>query len=567
MNLLLNGFGLNVNADFTTVEGCFIGTDASGTVAHGNETTGIAVFGSSCTIGGTTAAARNVISGNGALAVAVATGAGDNVILGNFIGTDLSGAKALPTNLLTVAGLRLASTGASPQGVNNTVGGTTPEARNVISGNNGAGVFLAIPVGSSSQSASNSNVIDRQLHRDRPDRHQGRSQLGDGVYDAAGANNTIGGTTPAETERHLRATPNYGVELLDAGNVVSGNYIGTDLTGTRALGNGLAGVKADGANGIIGGSHSGAGNVISGNNGAGVDVTYDNYLIQGNQIGLDANGDPLGNASDGVFIHQVSSNRHGAAVAQGNAVTGNTIAFNLGNGVAVTAFDASLGAGTGNSISSNSIFGNHGLGIDLGRDGVTANHDALTTATGPNHFQNYPVLTSATFGAGQTTIAGTLAGLANRDYTVQFFTSTFRGPVKFRRGPDVSRAGYRAHRRERQRELLDSRRFLRHPRAVDDGNRHDRQSAIQRIRQRYVGILPGDPGNRRAAGNAACYRRRSVDRRPGADRKSASGPRPRLSIHGDQQRARPGAHRRLQPYSAERESRMSPPIRRRARRS
>ena len=44
----------------------------------------------------------------------------------------------------------------------------------------------------------------------------------------------------------------------------------------------------------------------------------------------------------------------------------NTIAFNLGNGVAVTAFDSSLGAGTGNSISSNSIFGNHGLGIDLG---------------------------------------------------------------------------------------------------------------------------------------------------------------------------------------------------------
>ena len=115
VNLLLNGFGLDVNADNTTVEGCFIGTDASGTVAHGNETTGIAIFGNYNTIGGTTAAARNLISGNGALAVAVASGVGHNVILGNFIGTDVTGAKALPTNLLTVAGLYLASTGASPR--------------------------------------------------------------------------------------------------------------------------------------------------------------------------------------------------------------------------------------------------------------------------------------------------------------------------------------------------------------------------------------------------------------------------------------------------------------------
>ena len=151
VNLLLNGFGINVNADFTTVEGCFIGTDASGTVAHGNETTGIAVFGNNCTIGGTTAAARNLISGNGALAVAIATGVGRSVIEGNFVGTDITGDRSLPTNLLTVAGLHLASTGVSPQGVNNTVGGTTPEARNVISGNNGAGVFFAIPVGGSSR--------------------------------------------------------------------------------------------------------------------------------------------------------------------------------------------------------------------------------------------------------------------------------------------------------------------------------------------------------------------------------------------------------------------------------
>ena len=216
--------------------------------------------------------------------------------------------------------------------------------------------------------------------------------------------------------------------------MASGNYIGTDVTGTKALGNGLAGVKADGANGVVGGPLAGAGNVISGNNGPGINLTYDNYLIQGNQIGLDANGNPLGNDGDGILIDQTSSGRQGAAVAQGNSVVGNTIAFNQESGVAVTAFDASLGAATGNSISNNSIFNNHGLGIDLGDDGPTANQPALTTGSGPNHLQNYPVLTSATFGSGQTTIAGTLAGLANRDYTVQFFTNMFADPSGFGEG-------------------------------------------------------------------------------------------------------------------------------------
>ena len=126
------------------------------------------------------------------------------MILGNFIGTDVTGAKSLPTNLLTVAGLHLASTGASPQGVNNTVGGTTPEARNVISGNNGAGVFFAIPVGSSSQSASNSNVVVGNYIGTDLTGTKAVPNLGDGVYDAAGANNTIGGTTPGGAQHHFR---------------------------------------------------------------------------------------------------------------------------------------------------------------------------------------------------------------------------------------------------------------------------------------------------------------------------------------------------------------------------
>jgi uncharacterized repeat protein (TIGR01451 family) len=427
MNLLLDGAGIFVLTDRATIEGNFIGTDARGTVARGNETAGVYLFGSFNTVGGTAAAARNVISGNGAVGVGTASSNGRNLIVGNFIGTDISGAKALPTNLLDVAGLRLASTGLLPEGVADTIGGTTPAARNVISGNSGAGIAFLIPQGSSAGSSATRNlIIGNYIGTDLTGTKAVPNQ-GDGIFNDEGAFNTIGGTTPAERNL-ISGNRFYGVELHDAANVVMGNYIGTDVTGTKPLGNGLAGVRADGAGGTIGGTAAGAGNLISGNNGAGVLVTYDSYLIAGNRIGLDAEGNPLGNAGDGVLIQGLPNSGVGAERAQGNTVSGNTIAFNLGNGVAVTTTSSQFGRGTGNAIFGNSIYSNRLLGIDLGKDGVTPNHAPLVTADGPNHLQNTPVLTSATFDAGTTSIQGTISGLANRDYTIQFFVNTFDDP-------------------------------------------------------------------------------------------------------------------------------------------
>ena len=77
---------------------------------------------------------------------------------------------------------------------------------------------------------------------------------------------------------------------------------------------------------------------------------------------------------------------------------GNTIAFNVANGVDLVGV-----ATTGNSILSNLIFGNGLLGIDLGDDGVTLNH--ATATPGPNNFQNYPVITSVV-PSGSSTIIG-----------------------------------------------------------------------------------------------------------------------------------------------------------------
>ena len=63
--------------------------------------------------------------------------------------------------------------------------------------------------------------------------------------------------------------------------------------------------------------------------------------------------------------------------------------------------------GRRNAILSNLIYGNGALGIDLGGDGVTPNHTG-GLITGPNGFENYPVLSSAVSSTTQTTISGSL---------------------------------------------------------------------------------------------------------------------------------------------------------------
>ena len=81
---------------------------------------------------------------------------------------------------------------------------------------------------------------------------------------------------------------------MNVGNVISGNYIGTNKTGAAALGNGDSGVLIDdGAKTTIGGSTVGARNVISGNGFAGVEAIGTNAagtVISGNYIGTDAAG-------------------------------------------------------------------------------------------------------------------------------------------------------------------------------------------------------------------------------------------------------------------------------------
>ncbi|HKZ26575.1 MAG TPA: right-handed parallel beta-helix repeat-containing protein [Rubrobacteraceae bacterium] len=131
--VLLSGSGATDNK----IEGNFIGTNAAGTADLGNGDDGVDVFGAdNNTIGGTATGARNILSGNGGDGVQIVGGLGTtgNEILGNYIGTDKNGTSALGN---TEEGVLIFSVS------DNTVGGTTAGARNVISGNNQDGVQIS----------------------------------------------------------------------------------------------------------------------------------------------------------------------------------------------------------------------------------------------------------------------------------------------------------------------------------------------------------------------------------------------------------------------------------------
>lgn len=333
----LSGVGGNV------IAGNYIGTDATGTVDLGNAG-GVRIFSPNNIIGGTTAGTRNLISGNIEGIRIEGSSATVNQVLGNYIGTDVTGTAALGNSN---EGVRIDS---AP---NNIIGGTTAGARNIISGNSNNGV----------------TIVNR------------------------GAN----------------------------GNVVQGNYIGTDVTGNVALGNHGAGVSAVwwASNNTIGGTVAGARNLISGNiNGVMIaDSTSTGNLVQGNYIGTKADGiSALGNIYEGVFIGNGTSNNTIGGISPG---AGNTIAYNGGSGIAIW-FNAS----TGNRISSNSIFFNNGLGIDLVTTGVGVTpNDPGDGDTGANNLQNFPVLTSAVRNGGNVAIAGTLNSTPNQTFRIEFFNT------------------------------------------------------------------------------------------------------------------------------------------------
>jgi titin len=237
---------------------------------------------------------------------------------------------------------------------------------------------------------------------------------------------TIGGTSPADRNL-LSGNGKRGVffqgPTTGGASLVEGNYIGTDVTGTKAIPNGASGIEFNGnAGSTIGGLAAGAGNLISGNGDMGISIDgqgVGSMIIQGNRIGTKVDGiGALGNVHSGIQLRNPAGKDHIGGVSTSAA---NTIAFNGRAGVAI-------GEGTAQHIVGNSIHDNGGLGIDItscGTDacGGVSSNDPGDGDTGPNQWQNFPVLTSVKNANGQTTIQGTLDSRPNKTFTVDLYAS------------------------------------------------------------------------------------------------------------------------------------------------
>lgn len=416
----LAGAGVTAN----TIQGNYLGTDATGTSAVPNGFLGLSLYSGATNnlIGGTSSAARNVISGNGSEGLRIqGVGAAWNLIQGNFIGTAASGTSSLPNGW---TGLTIFSGAAS-----NLIGGTSAGARNILSGNWTYGLAIADPGTSGNLIQGNYLGLATNGSTALPNY--------EGVYIASSASsNTVGGTISA-ARNVISGNSGSGIEVTGSasGNFIQGNYIGPDATGSSATANGGEGINLHGGSvgNVIGGPAAGAGNVISGNTYSGIyayDTNTSGNLIQGNFIGTKADGvSPLGNNGDGIaFYNGASSNVVGLALDGSGA--GNTIAYNGFPGVYV---GSSNGDPTvGNTLRRNSIYSNGYLGINLigGVEdfyGVTAN-DAGDGDTGPNNLQNFPVITNASIISQNTIISGTLNSTVNRSFWIDVYLNADADP-------------------------------------------------------------------------------------------------------------------------------------------
>ena len=415
------------------IAGNYIGTDVTGTVGVGtdgktlgNTQNGVLIFASSDnTVGGTASGSGNVLSNNGSSGVSISGNgtSANNVILGNLIGTDSSGKKALGNK---GAGVDFFDTLA------NTVGGTTTGARNVISGNSNEGIFI----GSSGTTATPAaiQVLGNYIGTDI----SGMQSLGGGlggitVADSVGT--TIGGTTTGAgnliSGNGMGTEPGISVSGTSQETLIEGNLIGTDATGLAPIGgspsqSNVQGIDIDAQNNTVGGTAPGAGNTIAFNVLRGIivfvtaPITPSGNVIEGNTIHSNAGDGIVLQSSPGVVFStlinaNVIANNAGNGVSilgpSNNTLTNNTISNNGNDGVEVD-------SGTGNSILTNTIFDNANLQIEL--------------VSGGNNSQPAPVLTTASSGTGgTTTIVGTLQAAPETQYQVQFFSSPASTPPGF----------------------------------------------------------------------------------------------------------------------------------------
>ncbi|GMQ81570.1 MAG: hypothetical protein BMS9Abin05_1002 [Rhodothermia bacterium] len=274
------------------VEGNYIGTDASGTVDKGNQR-GIQItnsFGN--TIGGTSAEQRNLISGNTFSGIQIdGAGSTSNTVQGNYIGTTRTGMEPLGNSddAVRIFG------GAT----DNLIGGSEAGEGNVISGNGDYGVYII--------GASNNRIFGNLIGVDAnggctldgSNRCSVRNGFGGILFEGEITANQIGGMLPG-SGNVISGNNGPGITVQDAANtetVISGNKIGVDLAGTAALKNAGEGILIKNASGVtIGGPSDSESNLISEN-------ALNGLHIKGGAVsGIQVFGNEFGRAGEGETL-------------------------------------------------------------------------------------------------------------------------------------------------------------------------------------------------------------------------------------------------------------------------
>lgn len=442
--------GILLSGKFTCnniIKGNLIGLDASGTALLDNQK-GIVIKSLSHKniIGGDTIAYRNVISGN--LEIGIYIEASDsNQIKGNYIGTDISGMNRVAKWDSTINDTLVQGNGVEFNilAKYNILGGQSYGERNIISGNKVYGVvyygncsrnkcvnnFIGPDAGGRNplknatgicfDCSSNHNIVEKCVISGN--KNYGLFFVTRGTdfnrisgclvgLDSAGvealpndigmvistgaAHNIVGGDSEYDrnvfsgnTQSGLMITNN-----LTMGNLVRGNFFGTDISGSFPVPNLYGIIISTFASGNMIDS-----NLISGNDGPGMIFTgeADSNIIIRNKIGTDVTAlGNLGNVSCGLYLDRGSKNN-----LIGMEGCPNIIAYNSNGGILLNDERTRF-----NTISANSFFDNQGLGIDIFPFGIV--NDTAMTGTGPQEWMPAPVIQSATrdHNSGSSVIEG-----------------------------------------------------------------------------------------------------------------------------------------------------------------
>jgi hypothetical protein len=329
-------------------------------------------------------------------------------------------------------------------GAGNRIGGSTPAERNLLSL---CGTGITISGAAATGNIIKGNFIGTDV--------TGTSELGNNSTGISAESWTIIGGPGAGEGNVIAGNGHLGEHEVPIGrqvwlkgdhNTVLGNLIGTDHTGTVALGGSVsAGVEISGSFNAVGAP--GAGNVISGHIwqafgafqvGVRLSGGHANAILA-NRIGTDITGTlPLPNRR-GIEVAMISfaDLARDSRIGGAGSGEGNLIAHNMADAIAV---NSSAGTGpTGVTASRNAIFANGELGINLatgftGYPATVSLNDAGDLDSGPNNLQNFPVLLSAVDNGIQTTVTGTIEMQQPALATIEIFSNDTLDPSGFGEG-------------------------------------------------------------------------------------------------------------------------------------